>query len=164
MIDLLPPERRYELALRLRRAGLRATKPRLLILDALEAGGHHSVEDVLRELQRRGVRLPRATVYNVLHSLVATGLVMVADVGPGRMLLETARHWHHHFVCRECGAVIDVPCVVGSKPCLEPDLPGAEVDEAQVIWRGRCPRCVAASESRGDIDAETAVTNARSTD
>jgi Fe2+ or Zn2+ uptake regulation protein len=144
---------------------LRVTKPRLLILDALErGGGHRSVDELLHPLEARGIHLSRATVYNVLHSLVAAGLVMVADVGPGRMLLETLRQWHHHFVCRECGAVIDVPCVVGSKPCLEPDLPEAEVDEAQVIWRGRCPRCVAASRAGGDADAPSAVTSSRSTD
>jgi Fur family ferric uptake transcriptional regulator len=163
--DLLPPVRRFELTVRLRRAGLRATRPRLLILDALDgSGGHRSVEDVLRVLEGRGVRLPRATVYNVLRSLVAAGLVMVADVGPGRMLVETAQRWHHHFVCRDCGAVIDVPCIVGSKPCLEPDLPGAEVDEAQVIWRGRCPRCVAAGEAKGGRHATWVTTDTRTAD
>jgi Fe2+ or Zn2+ uptake regulation protein len=135
---------------RLRRAGLRATRPRLIILDVLEqSSGHRSIDELLGLLRARGVRLPRATVYNVIRSLVANGLVMVADTGPGRMLVEPVHSWHHHFVCRECGAVLDVPCVVGAKPCLQPDLAGAEVDEAQVIWRGRCPRCVEKSRLEG---------------
>lgn len=139
-----------ELSQRLRQAGLRVTRPRLLVLDVLEKrAGHCAVEDVLDGLVRQGARLSRATVYNVLRSLMAAGLVMVADIGPGRMFLEPARAWHHHFVCRVCGAVIDVPCVVGSKPCLEPSLPGAEVEEAQVIWRGRCPSCVTRNEQGG---------------
>jgi len=104
---------------RLRRAGLRATRPRLIILDVLERGsGHRSIDELLDLLRARGVRLPRATVYNVIRSLVAHGLVMVADTGPGRMLVEPAQSWHHHFVCRQCGAVLDVACVVGAKPCL----------------------------------------------
>ncbi|WP_448574798.1 Fur family transcriptional regulator [Thermomicrobium sp.] len=135
---------------RLRRAGLRATRPRLIILDVLErASGHRSIDELMDLLRARGVRLPRATVYNVIRSLVVNGLVMVADTGPGRMLVEPAQSWHHHFVCRQCGAVLDVACVVGAKPCLQPDLPGAEVDEAQVIWRGRCPRCVEKSRLEG---------------
>lgn len=54
-----------------------------------------------------------------LDDLVATGLVMLADAGPGRALYEVATEWHHHFVCRRCQRVIDVPCEAGSRPCLE---------------------------------------------
>jgi len=118
------------------------TRPRLLVLEALEGvGGHRSVDELVAALHRRGTPLPRATVYNVVNALVAHGLIMAADTGPGRALFEVGRTWHHHFVCRGCGAIIDVPCVRGEKPCLEPDLPGVEVDEAQVIWRGKCPQC-----------------------
>lgn len=141
---------------RLRRAGLRVTRPRVLVLEALEeAGGHRSVDDLVSFLRQRGTPLSRATVYNVMNALLAHGLVLAADAGPGRALFEAGREWHHHFVCRECGAVIDVPCVVGSKPCLELDLPGAEVDEAQVIWRGRCPQCAASAEGGGRDTAGT---------
>lgn len=150
-------ERTAMLAWRLRRAGLRATRPRILVLDFLERShGHRSVDEILEALTASGARLPRATVYNVVRSLVSAGLLMVADAGPGRMLLEAARIWHHHFVCRECGAVLDVPCVVGAKPCLEPDLPGAEVDEAQIIWRGRCPACVAHDQRGGGDGSKSA--------
>jgi Fe2+ or Zn2+ uptake regulation protein len=51
--------------------------------------------------------------------------------------------WHHHFVCRVCGQVIDVPCATGTKPCLTPEIAVGEVDEAQVIYRGRCAACAA---------------------
>lgn len=160
----LPEERMSQLVARLRRAGLRATRPRILVLDVLDrAGGHLAADEVLARLRARGFRLSRATVYNVIHSLVSSGLVMIADTGPGRMLLEPARVWHHHFVCRECGSVIDVPCAVGAKPCLQPDLPGAEVDEAQVIWRGRCPRCVMRSATGGGSHAETTSSGASTT-
>lgn len=131
----------------LRRAGLRVTRPRLLVLEVLErAGAHRSVDELVAALRQRGTPLPRATVYNVVNALVAHGLIMAADTGPGRALFEAGRTWHHHFVCRECGAIIDVPCVRGEKPCLEPDLPGVEVDEAQVIWRGRCPQCAGTAQ------------------
>ncbi|MFV1990784.1 MAG: Fur family transcriptional regulator [Acidimicrobiales bacterium] len=128
---------------RLRDVGLRVTRQRLLVLAALEqAGGHRSAEAVGVLLENDGAGLSRGTVYKVLDDLVATGIVMLADRGPGTALYEIADEWHHHFVCRSCGDVIDIPCEVGSKPCLDVSILGAEVDEAQVIFRGRCPTCV----------------------
>lgn len=129
---------------RLREAGLRATRPRVLVLELLEhLGGHRSADEVSAALAEAGQPLPRASVYNVLHDLTEHGLAFSADAGPGRALYEIATHWHHHFVCRQCGSVTDVPCVVGEKPCLRPGdgLDAAEIDEAQVIFRGRCARC-----------------------
>lgn len=127
----------------LREAGLRVTRQRLLVLEALrQSGGHRSAEAVGVRLTDGGASLSRGTVYKVLDDLVRAGIVMLADRGPGTALYEIADVWHHHFVCRTCGVVIDVPCQIGSKPCLEGDLAGADIDEAQVIFRGRCPKCV----------------------
>lgn len=130
---------------RLRETGLRATRPRLAVLAALEElGGHRTADELLEALRGRGGPLPRSTLYAVLAVLVDRGLVMIADVGPGRAMFEAAEDWHHHLVCRLCGRIVDVPCLGGDRLCLTPELPGAEVDEAQVIFRGLCPECAAA--------------------
>jgi Fur family ferric uptake transcriptional regulator len=118
------------------------------VLQVLADGGHHAADDVVAALQQTGPSLQRGSVYNVLATLLAHGLVMMADAGPGRALYELNRGWHHHFVCLSCGGVWDVPCQVGSKPCLEPPDLDAEVDEAQVIFRGRCADCRAADRPR----------------
>lgn len=134
-----------ELGDRLRAAGLRATAPRLAVLGELLASpGHHAADELADRLEARGVRIARASVYNVLDDLVRGELVMLADAGPGRALYEAAETVHHHFVCRRCGVVADVPCVVGDRPCLEVAVPGAVVDQAQVIFRGVCAGCAAA--------------------
>jgi Fe2+ or Zn2+ uptake regulation protein len=129
---------------RLRQAGLKATQPRLLVLGLLqELGGHRSADELLKELQARGSDVSRASVYNVIDTLVSRGLVMLADAGPGPALYEVSLTWHHHFVCISCGRIIDIPCVVGEKPCLLPDwLPGT-IEETQIIFRGRCADCIA---------------------
>lgn len=127
---------------RLRSAGLRATRPRVAVLGhLLRRRGHWTVDEIVADLAAGEVDLPRQTVYNVVDDLSHAGLVMSADVGPGSTRYEAADRWHHHFVCRKCGRVEDVPCVVGMRPCLDPELAGAEIDEAQVIFRGRCRRC-----------------------
>ena len=127
----------------MRDRGLRATHARVLVYDLLKAkGGHHSADDVLGILVDDGHDLPRMTVYNVVHDLTSAGLLMCADAGPGRALYEANDTWHHHFVCRSCGRIEDVPCAVGKKPCLKaPESLDATIDEAQVIFRGLCAAC-----------------------
>ncbi|MBV9229386.1 MAG: transcriptional repressor, partial [Chloroflexi bacterium] len=78
-----------------------------------------------------------------IGTLTSRGLVMLADAGPGPALYEICLTWHHHFVCTECGIVIDIPCVKGEKPCLLPDWVPGVVEEAQIIFRGRCAQCLA---------------------
>ncbi|HSK90632.1 MAG TPA: Fur family transcriptional regulator [Euzebyales bacterium] len=122
---------------RLRLAGLRATQPRMTVLDWLDANpGHHPAEHLV---DRTG--LSKATVYHVLGQLCDAGLVLTAESGAGRVLYETAADPHHHFVCRACGRIIDIPCIPGSPPCLTADVPGATVEQADVILRGICDRC-----------------------
>lgn len=147
----------------LRVAGLRATRPRVAVLAALAAlGGHRTADEVAAALAAAGVPVPRASLYHVLGSLTAAGLALVADAGPGTARYEVAGRWHHHLVCRSCGAIVDVPCVRGTRPCLEPDLPGAQIDEAQVIFRGRCASCVAADATPASGPAGDAAGPSRS--
>lgn len=130
----------------LRAAGLRATRPRTLVYAMLrEVGGHRSVDEVVQLLEQRGHSIPRMSIYNVMADLTGASLVMAADAGPGRALYEASDEWHHHFVCRGCGRIEDVPCLTGRKPCLLPpkSLPGSTIDEAQVIFRGHCADCAA---------------------
>ena len=103
--------------------------------------------DVADLLDRRGESIPRMTIYNVMADLTGASLVMPADIGPGKALYEASDVWHHHFVCRGCGRIEDVPCWKGRKPCLRPPEgpPGAVIDEAQVIFRGLCAECAATS-------------------
>ena len=49
---------------------------------------------------------------------------------------------HHHVICRSCGRMADVDCAVGSAPCLTAaDDMGYQIDEAEVIYWGRCAEC-----------------------
>jgi Fur family ferric uptake transcriptional regulator len=137
-------QRAAELSRRLRERGLRATGPRVGVLGALEdLGDHRSADEVRDRLAADGRGLPRSSVYNVLNSLVGAGLVVTADAGPGAVLYEAGREWHHHFVCRSCQGVFDVECLVGASPCLNAGTAIGVVDDAQVIFRGTCAACTA---------------------
>tara|TARA_R110001592_G_scaffold128619_3_gene340769 strand:- start:196 stop:663 length:468 start_codon:yes stop_codon:yes gene_type:complete len=129
---------------RLRGAGLRVTGPRIRVYNLMkDLGGHHCADDLAQRLHAGDDGMSRASVFNVLNDLTGAGLIMLSDAGPGRAFYEASDTWHHHFVCRNCGNITDVPCAIGRKPCLDAALPGPgfAVDEAQVIFRGLCPSC-----------------------
>jgi Fur family ferric uptake transcriptional regulator len=135
-------------ALALRRAGLRVTAPRLAVLRALADGADHASVDALVGAVRERLGDGSAqTVYNVLRTFADAGLVRrIEPAGqPGLYELRVGDN-HHHLVCRSCGAVADVACAVGAAPCLTAaDTSGYEIDEAEVIYWGRCATCVAAA-------------------
>ena len=128
---------------RLRDAGLRVTRPRLAVLDAL-AGHPHADADTLVTVARRvHPTLSPQAVYGVLKALVAVGLARRVEPAGAPALYEVrVGDNHHHLVCRSCGTVADVDCTVGAAPCLSPsDTAGFVVDEAEVVFWGLCPDC-----------------------
>ncbi|MBL8695367.1 MAG: transcriptional repressor [Planctomycetes bacterium] len=94
----------------LKRNGLKLTKQRIALLDAVYATHRHfSAEDLHRDLQKLGHSVSVATVYRSLNLLVEGGLVQGLDVGKGRVLYEhTLGHEHHdHMVCLDCGKITE---------------------------------------------------------
>ena len=124
----------------LRDAQLRVTRPRLAVLSAVRdtrtptPTHHRAVRDDLGAVSHQAV-------YDVLRALTDARLVRRIQP-PGSVARYEARVGdnHHHLVCRACGAIADVDCAVGHAPCLTAsDDPGFEIDEAEVIYWGRCP-------------------------
>lgn len=124
----------------LRAAGLRVTRPRLAVAEALrDLGGHHSADEILEHLVMLGRPLPRASVYNVLDALVTAGIAVPAYHGPGRALFEIRGDDHDHFVCTRCDAVVNVAPEQDLRDATP--LSSAVVDEVAVVYRGVCPDC-----------------------
>ena len=94
----------------LKQAGLKATLPRLRILEILESAEekHVSAEDVYRALLRAGEEVGLATVYRVLTQFEAAGLAIRHNFDSGHSVFELDRGGHHdHMVCTETGKVIE---------------------------------------------------------
>jgi Fur family ferric uptake transcriptional regulator len=83
------------------------------------------------------------TVYDVLRVLTEAGLVRrIQPAGSVARYEARVGDNHHHVVCRTCGDIRDVDCAVGHAPCLTvSDDAGFEIDEAEVVYWGRCPTC-----------------------
>lgn len=129
----------------LREHRLRVTAQRLAVLRAVTADPHATAEAVAETVRSQMGTISRQAVYDVLSALVDAGLVRrIQPAGsPARFEARVADN-HHHVICRDCGSVADVDCAVGSAPCLAAsDDRGYLIDEAEVIYWGRCPQCAA---------------------
>ena len=85
-------------------------------------------------------------MYDVLRILTDKGLVRrIQPQGSVARYEARVGDNHHHLVCRSCGRIVDVDCAVGAAPCLDPPGDaGCVVDEAEVVFWGRCPACATA--------------------
>jgi Fur family transcriptional regulator, stress-responsive regulator len=132
----------------LRGVALRVTRPRVAVLSAVYEHPHADTDSIIGVVREGGGAVSHQAVYDVLRALSAVGLVRRFQPS-GSVARYEARVGdnHHHVVCRLCGAIADADCAVGDAPCLTAvDDSGYEIDEAEVIYWGRCPECVAARE------------------
>jgi Fe2+ or Zn2+ uptake regulation protein len=133
----------------LRSRGLRVTAARLAVLETLaELPAHVTVEQVEQSARKRLGAISTQAVYDIMRALHEVGLVRRIEPAGSAALFETrVGDNHHHLVCRDCGITVDVDCVLGAAPCLTPgSAAGFEVDEAEVIFWGRCPECIEKKE------------------
>src|SRR3954470_7400082 len=130
----------------LRAVGLRVTRPRLSVLSVLARRPHVDADTIVTAARALHPSLSPQGVYGVLKALVAGGLARRVEPAGAPALYELrVGDNHHHLVCRSCGTVADVDCVVGVAPCLVPSDPaGFVVDEAEVVFWGLCRDCQAA--------------------
>lgn len=121
---------------------LSLTAVRLALLEALGEAPHSEAAKIFDLVQQKIPSVTIQAVYNNLHAL--TEAKIVREIKPmGQVSLYETRVGdnHHHVVCRACNSVMDTDCL-GCAPCLVPaNNHGFQVDEAEVIFWGYCPRC-----------------------
>ena len=128
-------------------ADLRVTRPRVAVMEAVEANPHADTETIFAAVKLGQNDVSRQAVYDVLNALTAAGLVRrIQPLGSVVRYESRVGDNHHHVVCRSCGVIADIDCAVGETPCLTPSdndnvLDGFLLDEAEVIYWGQCPDC-----------------------
>jgi len=127
----------------LREASLRVTRPRLAVLAAVHQHPHSDTDAVIGLVRAELESVSHQAVYDVLRALTDAGLVRrIQPAGATARYESRVGDNHHHVVCRSCGAIADVDCAVGDRPCLTAsDDHGFTVDEAEVVYWGTCPAC-----------------------
>ncbi len=132
----------YETHATLRARGLRLTKPRRLILEAVRATDvHPTAALVYRRVRKRLPRVSLATVYRNLRVLAAEGfLAERADAAGLRFDGNTAPH--DHFTCLACGRIYDVPARRGRAARARMAAhTGFEILNHRTEYFGRCGDC-----------------------
>lgn len=137
----------------LRRHGLQVTAQRLAVLAAVSRHPHGKADDIAKAVRVEIGGISRQAVYDALGVLADKGLIRrIQPAGSPARYEDRTGDNHHHLICRGCGRTVDVDCAVGSAPCLIPaDDAGYEIDEAEVVYWGFCPECLA-GRSGAEVD------------
>ena len=129
----------------LRKRGVQVTAQRLAVIRAVAACPHGTADDVSEVVHRDIGAISRQAVYDSLAMLADMNLIRrIQPAGSPARYEDRVGDNHHHLICRTCNRMVDVDCAVGYTPCLTAsDDSGYEIDEAEVIYWGRCPECSA---------------------
>lgn len=127
----------------LRARGYRMTSQRLTILHVLRHEGTHlSPTEVYKKARRELPGLTEPTVYRTLEFLSDIALVRPSYNPGGHMTYEIAGNDHHHIVCRNCGAKIEVEhALLESLYRLLETTSGYRSIDSHVTFFGACPAC-----------------------
>lgn len=127
----------------LRACGLQVTAQRVAVLRAVSGHPHCTADEALRSAREEIGAISRQSVYDTLTLLVESGILRrIQPIGSSARYEDRVGDNHHHVVCRECATLMDIDCAVGSAPCLTPsDTARFDIDEAEVVYWGRCPGC-----------------------
>lgn len=130
----------------LREHGVQVTAQRLAVLRAVSGRPHSTADEVAGCVRAEIGTISRQAVYDALGMLAETGIIRrIQPAGSPALYEDRVGDNHHHLICRACGKTVDVDCAVGDAPCLTAaGETGYKIDEAEVIYWGVCPQCLAA--------------------
>ncbi len=128
----------------------RNTKQKRAVLAAVQRAPHHpDARWVYAEVSREIPGISLGTVYRVLASLAAEGLIREYRQADGPALYDANTDDHSHIRCRRCGRIVDVPAVDVPAEALEAVRRAsgfARVDQVFLEFGGVCDSCMAEAE------------------
>jgi Fur family ferric uptake transcriptional regulator len=134
----------------LRAHGMPVTAQRIAVLRSVHNAPHATADEVAAATHGSIGSISRQSVYSTLGAFVERGIVRrIQPIGSVARYEDRVDDNHHHVVCRNCGAIADVPCAVGLRPCLSAsETHGFVIDEADVSYWGVCPACTRRGDKR----------------
>jgi Fur family peroxide stress response transcriptional regulator len=134
---------------RLHRAGLKATGPRMLILEALESNCNHPTAEQLHEVLRHDYpSLSLSTIYQTLDAFIRNGLCRRVNGAGDRLRVDGTPQDHDHAICNVCGQIFDVDRQLFPLPAPPAQLPnGLTVTGLRLEYEVICAACYAAVET-----------------
>lgn len=136
----------------LKSTGLKATLPRLKILEIFQTGRqrHMTAEDVFRVLLDERSDIGLATVYRVLTQFEQAGILLRSNFESGKAVYELNEGQHHdHFVCTACGKVEEFyDPEIEKRQMMIAEQMGWQIQDHSMSLYGQCADCVARAAKR----------------
>jgi Fe2+ or Zn2+ uptake regulation protein len=139
----------------LRLHGVQVTAQRLAVLAAVSDHPHTTAAEIDTAVRTELGAISLQAVYDALAMLTEKGIIRRIEPAGSPARYETrVGDNHHHLICRSCGRMLDVDCAAGERPCMTPaDSSGYQIDEAEIIYWGRCPDCLSAPAGASGLSA-----------
>lgn len=127
----------------LRSKGGRATASRRILLEVLfSADGHMSAEELAVAVQTKAPDVHLSTIYRNLEELEQLGVISHSHLGHGPSSYLLATHAHAHFICANCGTMIEAPeAYFRSLARSAKTNLGFTIDPKHFAILGRCADC-----------------------
>jgi Fe2+ or Zn2+ uptake regulation protein len=133
-----------------RETGLKLTPQRFAVLEYLiRTPEHPTADEIGAELNRYFPRASRATIYNTLNSLRDAGLIHEVFIEGYIARYDTNLDDHHHFVCRVCDKLEDIPVSSVESLNVFNLSKGYKVENYEIVLRGVCSSCNKKSSTKG---------------
>jgi Fur family ferric uptake transcriptional regulator len=126
-----------------RQQGGRVTSSRRLLLGALfDSKDHHTAEELAAEVQQQSPDIHLSTIYRNLDELERLGVIVHSHLGHGPATYHLAASAHGHFVCEECGKMIEAPDnLFASLAQVARSQFDFTIDPHHFAMLGRCANC-----------------------
>lgn len=101
---------------------------------------HPTADEIYGALSPKIPTLSKMTVYNTLNMLAELGAILVVDIDERNRRFDADTSFHAHFMCRECNKIYDFR--IDTELPVAEIVKGAEIDDIQLLVKGRCSKCV----------------------
>lgn len=126
------------------------SKQRESVLEAVrETQGQHPTADALyTAIREESPSVSLATVYRNLNQLAEAGRIARISIPGAADRFDPVTDGHSHLICRDCGAVVDIPrAALPDLTAPVAAVTGCLVESSGMVFYGLCPGCAAARES-----------------
>ena len=101
---------------------------------------HPTADQIYTGLKEKNPSLSKTTVYNSLEILIEHSLIQSLTICSSELRYEFKHNMHHHFLCRNCGKIIDIDI---NCPNIEKVRSyGHEIEEVHGYFKGICKNCI----------------------
>lgn len=133
----------------LSRQGIQPSFQRMKILEALlTRRDHPTVLSIYEDVSKEVPTISKTTVYNTLSTFTEKGLVTALTVSSEESRYDVETYPHHHLVCKQCGAILDIN--ICCEYAVKSEVEGHRVEEVHGYFKGICRDCIVSGKAENN--------------